>query len=147
MISRGIAPILNEQLKDCVAVSDRVPRSEDDVIRIAATVSRWRVPLTMRGGGTGNYGQCVPLQGGVVMDMTELKEVREIPPGSVRVEAGARIGDLQEVVRASGQDLLMFPSTLRVATIGGFIAGGMPVSVPFGTALSRMRTTCAVFGS
>jgi FAD/FMN-containing dehydrogenase len=118
------SPILNEQLKDCVADLIVFPRTEEDVIRIAAAVSRWRVPLTMRGGGTGNYGQCVPLQGGVVMDMTELKDVREIRPGSVRVEAGARIGDLQEVVRASGQDLLMFPSTLRVATIGGFIAGG-----------------------
>lgn len=118
------SPILNAQLKDCVADLVVFPRNEEEVIRIAAAVSRWGVPLTMRGGGTGNYGQCVPLQGGVVMDMTELKAVREIRPGSVRVEAGARIGELQEAVRASGQDLLMFPSTLRVATIGGFIAGG-----------------------
>lgn len=118
------SPILNEQLKDCVADLIVFPRSEDDVKRIAALVSRWRVPLTIRGGGTGNYGQCVPLQGGVVMDMTDLKQVVEIGQGSVRVEAGARIGELQSAVRASGQDLLMFPSTLRVATIGGFIAGG-----------------------
>ncbi|WP_250514615.1 FAD-binding oxidoreductase [Caballeronia sp. INDeC2] len=118
------SPILDVQLKDCIANLIVFPHSEEDVMRVAACVARWRVPLTVRGGGTGNYGQCVPLQGGVVMDMTELKRVIEVAPGSVRVEAGARIGELQEAVRASGQDLLMFPSTLRVATIGGFIAGG-----------------------
>ena len=42
------------------------PRHEDDVIRVAAACARRRVPLTPRGGGTGNYGQAVPLHGGVV---------------------------------------------------------------------------------
>jgi FAD/FMN-containing dehydrogenase len=44
------------------------PRDAGEVLRLAAVCARRRVPLTVRGGGTGNYGQCVPLHGGIVMD-------------------------------------------------------------------------------
>ncbi|WP_050463569.1 FAD-binding oxidoreductase [Herbaspirillum autotrophicum] len=118
------SPILNEQLKDCVGDLVVMPRTEAEVIRVAAAVARWRVPLTIRGAGTGNYGQCVPLAGGVILDTTELNQVLAIRPGSVRVQTGARIAKVLEAVQEQGQELLMFPSTLRIATIGGFIAGG-----------------------
>ena len=39
-------------------------------------VPRHGVPLTVRGAGTGNYGQCVPLDGGVVMLTTGLQRIR-----------------------------------------------------------------------
>jgi FAD binding domain len=118
------SPILKEQLKDCIADLVVMPRDEEEVRLVAAAVARWRVPLTIRGGGTGNYGQCVPLEGGVVLDTTLLNRIVSIRPGVARVQAGARIASLQEAAKESGQDLLMFPSTLRIATIGGFIAGG-----------------------
>ena len=60
------SPILYAQLKDETADVVVTPKSEDDVIRVAAACARHRIPLTVRGGGTGNYGQCVPLEGGVV---------------------------------------------------------------------------------
>lgn len=118
------SPILNDQLKDKLGDLVVVPQSVDEVIRIAGLVARHRVPLTLRGGGTGNYGQCVPLEGGVVMDLTRLDKVIEITSGHVRVEAGARISRLDDAARETGQELLMYPSTRQMATIGGFIAGG-----------------------
>jgi FAD/FMN-containing dehydrogenase len=118
------SPILDEQLKDKSADLIVRPTTEADVIRVAAWVARLGVPLTVRGGGTGNYGQCVPLQGGVLMDITGLNKVLAISPGKVRCEAGILIKALEDAVGATNQALLMYPSTRDIATIGGFIAGG-----------------------
>ena len=100
------------------------PRSSDEVKRVAAACARHRVPLTVRGGGTGNYGQCVPLFGGVTLDITGLNRVLRIEPGWARVEAGLLIHELNRAARDTGQQLCMWPSTEQLATLGGFIAGG-----------------------
>ncbi|MBD9527100.1 FAD-binding oxidoreductase [Paracoccus sp. PAR01] len=118
------SPILNEQLEDCRGELVVIPTSQEEVFRVASAAARHRLPVTIRGGGTGNYGQCVPLDGGVILDMTRLDKVIEITPGHVRVEAGARISRLDDAVHETGQELLMYPSTRTLATIGGFIAGG-----------------------
>ena len=118
------SPILSEKLDGAIGELIVMPRNQDDVIQVAAAVARHRIPLTLRGGGTGNYGQCVPLEGGVVMDLTRLDKVIDVQPGHVRVEAGARISRLDDAIRETGQELLMFPSTRQMATIGGFLAGG-----------------------
>ncbi|WP_417606816.1 FAD-binding oxidoreductase [Primorskyibacter flagellatus] len=118
------SPILNEQLKDLRGELVVIPQNREEVILVAAAVARHKVPLTLRGGGTGNYGQCVPLEGGVIMDLTRLADVIEITEGHVRVEAGARISRLDDAARETGQELLMYPSTRQMATIGGFVAGG-----------------------
>ncbi|MDE0211954.1 MAG: FAD-binding oxidoreductase, partial [Boseongicola sp.] len=118
------SPILSDQLDGLRADLVVIPETQDEVVRIAAAVARYRIPLTLRGGGTGNYGQCVPLEGGVVMDLTRLNRVIRIQPGEVRVEAGARISRLDDAARETGQELLMYPSTRQMATIGGFLAGG-----------------------
>ncbi len=118
------SPILLQQLDRCRADLVVQPADEAELIRAAAAIAKHRLPVTVRGGGTGNYGQCVPLQGGVILDVTDLDKVIAIQPGSVRVQAGARIGALETAVRATGQEILMYPSTKRIATIGGFISGG-----------------------
>ncbi|MEY8837690.1 FAD-binding oxidoreductase, partial [Cribrihabitans sp. XS_ASV171] len=118
------SPILNEQLDGVRGDLVVMPKDQDEVMRVAAAVARHRVPLTLRGGGTGNYGQCVPLEGGVVMDLTKLDRVIEITEGRVHCEAGIRISRLDDAARETGQELLMYPSTRQMATIGGFLAGG-----------------------
>jgi FAD/FMN-containing dehydrogenase len=100
------------------------PRTEAELERVAAACVRHRVPLTVRGGGTGNYGQCVPLYGGVSLDITGLDAVIGLQPGRARVQAGILIHRLNEAAAATGQQLAMWPSTERIATLGGFIAGG-----------------------
>ncbi len=118
------SPILNAELDGLTGDLVAAPATEAEVIRVAAACARHRVPLTVRGGGTGNYGQCVPLEGGVILDVTKLDKVVEIIPGSVRVQAGMRIQALDTAAAATGQMLNMWPSTRRLATIGGFVAGG-----------------------
>jgi FAD/FMN-containing dehydrogenase len=118
------SPILYQMLKDKVADVAVRPRDEAEVVRVARACAKHRVPLTVRGGATGNYGQCVPLDGGVVLDMARLNAIEWQKPGLVRVQAGARLFDIDAATRPNGFELRMHPSTKRSAQIGGFVAGG-----------------------
>jgi FAD/FMN-containing dehydrogenase len=115
-----LKPLLDDKRADLVAM----PRSKDDVIRIARACARHRVPLTVRGGGTGNYGQAVPLEGGLLLDLSGFDRVVRFVPGAGRFEAGAHLLDIDKALRPERWELRFHPSTRKQATIGGFIAGG-----------------------
>ena len=118
------SPILNAQLAGKSAEIIVTPRNEEDVIRVARACVRRGVALTPRGGGTGNYGQAVPLEGGVLIDISAMDRILRSRPGVLRVEPGAKMHDIDAALRPSGWELRMHPSTKRTATIGGFVAGG-----------------------
>ena len=118
------SPVLKRQLQGKVADLIVSPRDESDVIRVAAAAARYRVPVTVRGAGTGNYGQCIPVQGGIVLDMSALTAIEWQKGALLRVGAGRRMVDIDEETRQRGFELRMHPSTKRMASIGGFAAGG-----------------------
>jgi FAD/FMN-containing dehydrogenase len=92
------------------------------VIRCAVS---HEIPVTVRGAGTGNYGQCVPLQGGIVLDLALMDKLEGITPDGVAVcQPGLRLGALETEARKQGWELRMYPSTLVKASVGGFLAGG-----------------------
>ena len=91
---------------------------------MAAAAARYRVPVTVRGAGTGNYGQCIPVQGGIVLDMSALTAIEWQKGALLRVGAGRRMVEIDEETRQRGFELRMHPSTKRMASIGGFAAGG-----------------------
>ncbi|WP_342358960.1 FAD-binding oxidoreductase [Terrarubrum flagellatum] len=118
------SPILNAELHGKTADIVAAPRDEADIIRIAASCARRRIPLCVRAGGTGNYGQMVPLEGGVLLDINALNRIEWHKPGIVRAQAGARMHEMDAELRPAGWELRMHPSTKRMATIGGFVSGG-----------------------
>ena len=118
------SPILKAQLNRMSADIVVCPRTEAEVVAVAAQCARWRVPLTTRGGGTGNYGQAVPLHGGVVLEMTALDGIASLQDGLLTVGPGRRLVEIDAATRPQGWELRMHPSTKRTATIGGFVAGG-----------------------
>jgi FAD/FMN-containing dehydrogenase len=118
------SPVLADQLSGKVADLVVRPIDEAGVIQVARVCVAERVPLTVRGSGTGNYGQCVPLAGGVVLDMSRYQGVEWVKPGLARVAAGTKIATIDQKAQAIGWETRMVPSTVRSATIGGFIAGG-----------------------
>jgi FAD/FMN-containing dehydrogenase len=118
------SPILKKRLDGKSAELYARPRNEEDVLRVLAACRAARVPVTARGGGTGNYGQCVPLDGGVVLDMTAMNAPIALNDGVAEAEAGAKMIDLDLWCRERGWELRLWPSTKRTATIGGFLAGG-----------------------
>lgn len=118
------SPILEAQLKDKRALLVVRPTTEVEVIQVAKTCVKYGVPLTVRGAGTGNYGQCIPLKGGVVLDTTKMNQIRSLKAGSACVEPGVKMASFDKKAREIGWELRMAPSTYRTATIGGFIGGG-----------------------
>jgi len=120
------SPVLSEKLADCCADLVVRPKSVKAVVSVAGICNRYRIPLTLRGSGTGNYGQCVPLCAGIVMVMGALRQIREFNPftGAITVETGCLLGDLDKVLVSKGRQLRLLPSTWRSASVGGFVAGG-----------------------
>lgn len=119
------SPVLKRQLDHISGDLVVTPRNEEEVIRVLSACHAQGVPVTPRGSGTGNYGQAMPLSGGVVLNLAEMKKVLEIGEGRLVAEPGAILAKIDEETRAhSRQELRMFPSTYRTASIGGFIGGG-----------------------
>lgn len=119
------SPVLKDRLDDVSADFAVAPRNEAEVVEVLKTCYENDVPVTVRGAGTGNYGQAMPLAGGCILHTKHLNAVKEVHPGRVIVEPGCLLKDLDAATRAdSGQELRMFSSTVATATIGGFVAGG-----------------------
>jgi FAD/FMN-containing dehydrogenase len=119
-----VSPILRKLLEGKSADLVVSPRTKDEVMRAVAAAARRSIPVTPRGAGTANYGQSVPLHGGIVLDMTGFAGIVWKRPGAVRAYAGTVLDEIDGATRRDGWELRMHPSTKRVATIGGFVSGG-----------------------
>ena len=62
------------------------------------------------------------IDGGLIIQTTELNQILEIGDGFVRVQAGALMSDINAQLKTTGWEMAMFPSTQKLATIGGFVA-------------------------
>jgi FAD/FMN-containing dehydrogenase len=118
------SPILTAKLAGKVGDVVVRPKNEAEVLKVAAACAKYKLPITLRGAGTGNYGQCVPIYGGVVLDLSKMQEIIWVKPGVARVEAGVKLAALDKKAQEIGWEMRMTPSTYRTATIGGFVAGG-----------------------
>ena len=118
------SPVLAAQLAAAEAELVVRPTTVEQVKAVAAACAWQQVPITMRGAGTGNYGQAVPLLGGVLLTMTGLQSVRSAATDYFTAEAGCRLVAIDEALAPHGAEQRLLPSTYRTATIGGFVAGG-----------------------
>ena len=118
------SPVLKRELEAVTADVVVTPSSEAEVRAVLAAAHRLEIPVTPRGAGTGNYGQAMPLTGGVLLNLAEMNKVKSIERGRVVCEPGAILIDIDKATAPSGQELRMFPSTRGTASIGGFVAGG-----------------------
>ena len=119
------SPRLKAELENVTAQAVVTPRSQDEVKTILGAAFKSGIPVTPRGAGTGNYGQAMPLSGGVILDLSGLDKVIKIERDRVRAEAGIILEKLDDATKAAvGGEMRFHPSTYRMATLGGFIAGG-----------------------
>jgi FAD/FMN-containing dehydrogenase len=118
------SPVLKRQLDHVTGDLIVTPKTKAELIHVMKTAYAHGVPVTPRGTGTGNYGQAMPLSGGIVLDLSALNQVKEIKSGSVVTEPGIVVSEIDKETRKVGQEMRLHPSTYHTASIGGFIAGG-----------------------
>jgi len=119
------SPILKAKLDHVTAEIVVSPRSKDEVKTVLAAAYKHKIAITPRGAGTGNYGQAMPLAGGAMLNLMNLDKVLEIKRDRVKAEAGVILEKLDDATKAAvGGELRFHPSTYRMASLGGFIAGG-----------------------
>ena len=127
------SPVLRSQLRDKRGDLVVSPVSEAEVLRVAQVCVKYQVPLTVRGAGTGNYGQCVPLEGGVILDKTRMNAIRWIRPGVACVEPGVKMAAFDKQAREMIGSCGWFPrltalqrlAALLVEAVAGLVRFGM----------------------
>jgi glycolate oxidase len=114
-----------------------LPGSTAEVAAIAKRCHEHRVPLTVRGAGTGYTGGAVPVRGGVLLSMERFNRILEIDELNhlAVVQANVVTGDLQREVESRGLFYPPDPASLKQSAIGGNVAenAGGPRAVKYGT--------------
>jgi FAD/FMN-containing dehydrogenase len=118
-----LSPVISEQLPLGLADIVAWPTTAEQVAEVVGAAVRHGVPVTPRGKGTGNYGQAIPMSGGLVLDMSRARTIVEVGEGYIVADAGASMSALEQAAVAAGQQILMYPSTAN-SSIGGFLGGG-----------------------
>jgi FAD/FMN-containing dehydrogenase/Fe-S oxidoreductase len=106
-----------------VPVGVVLPRCEEDVIATVRACARHSVPLTARGGGTSQAGQCIG--NGIILDCSKhFNEILEVNVDQMwaRVRPGCVLEDLNVHVKPHGLQFAPDISTASRATLGGMIA-------------------------
>lgn len=117
-------------------------RSTEDIAAIMRYANEKRIPVVVRGSGTGLVGAAVALEGGIMLETTLMNRILELDEENltVTVEPGVLLMELAEFARA--HDFLYPPDPgEKSATIGGNIstnAGGMR-AVKYGVTRDYVR--------
>lgn len=119
------SPVLKPMLESKKGEVVVYPLKTGEIVEILRFCYVQDIPVTARGAGTGNYGQAIPLQGGVVLDLMRMDKLEQITHDGVAVcDPGLRLGALEGKAREQGWELRCYPSTVVKASVGGFLGGG-----------------------
>jgi alkyldihydroxyacetonephosphate synthase len=100
------------------------PVEEGEVSRLLAWASRAEVPVTPWGAGSGVVGAALPVNGGILLDLSELRGILMLDEGNlyVQVRAGMIGSQLEAELNARGYTLNHSPQSLDRSTVGGWVS-------------------------
>ncbi len=132
-LSYGTDALLQGRPADVVVL----PAEAAQVAAVMRLCHSRRVPLVVRGAGSGYTGGAVPVRGGVVLGMDRFNRILDIDSENLLaiVQPNVITGDLQDAVEARGLFYPPDPASLRQCTLGGNVAecAGGPRAVKYGT--------------
>ncbi|HZK84621.1 MAG TPA: FAD-binding oxidoreductase [Desulfosporosinus sp.] len=117
------------------------PISAEEISSVIKWAQQGKIPVTVRGGGSTAYFNCIPMKSGIVIDTNRLQGFSDIELDQVNdrkmvwVKAGMTWKDLDDGLRQRGCAVCSCPSSAPSATIGGWISmGGLGIgSVLYGS--------------
>lgn len=128
----------HDETEDLLFIPEAVvfPGNTSEVSAILAYCNQERIPVTVRGGGSGLAGGALPVAGGLVMSMQRFDKILEVDVNNfqVTVEPGVITESLQNTLREQGLFYPPDPSSRGWSFIGGNVgtnAGG-PRAVKYG---------------
>lgn len=100
------------------------PRTTDEIAKITKFANNNIIPLTPRGAGTGASGGSVPINGGILIDLTRMNSILDISIDDLQVvvEPGVVHKDLNEKLKILGFRFPVKPGSSEMCTIGGMVA-------------------------
>jgi glycolate oxidase len=99
------------------------PADEDDIAVVLKLANARKVPVYVRGAGTGTTGASAPVKGGWVVTMTHWQNIEiDADAGMARVQPGAITAKINEEAAKHGLFFPPDPSSIKHCTIGGNIA-------------------------
>ena len=100
------------------------PENTGQVSSVMKTASRYRIPVTPRGAGSGLNGGAVPLAGGIVLSLERMNSIIEIDPVNrvAVVEPGVVTNDLCRAAAEKGFLYAGYPMSTETSFIGGNFA-------------------------
>lgn len=114
-----------------------LPDDTHGVGRVVQVCRRFRVPLTVRGRGTGTTGAAVPEEDGVVLSMERMAAVLSVDAANrvAVVQPGVTNGALQAAAGAAGFFWPPDPGSADYCTVGGNLAcnAAGPRALKYGT--------------
>ncbi len=114
-----------------------IPHSQQEVAKLLGLCHTHRIPLVVRGSGTGTAGAAVPISHGVVLSTERLNRIIKVDPDNriMIVEPGVTNQAVQQAAAAHGFFWPPDPTSAAVCTIGGNLAcnAAGPRAVKYGT--------------
>ncbi len=114
-----------------------LPSTAEDVSTVIKYASKNSIPVTPRGAGSGLAGGCVPVDGGIVIDMKRMNSIVEVNRGNMTAitEAGTVLSNFHRAVEKENLFYPPDPQSMSVCTLGGNVAtrAGGPRGVKYGT--------------
>ncbi|MBP7273523.1 MAG: FAD-binding protein [Saprospiraceae bacterium] len=128
----------HDETEDLIFLPDIVvkPNSTEQVSQILQHCNQHKIPITVRGAGTGLAGGALPVRGGVLLTMERFDNIIDIDERNlqVTVEPGVITEVLQNVVKEKGLFYPPDPASKGWCFIGGNIStnSGGPKAVKYG---------------
>jgi glycolate oxidase len=127
LYSRDLAPVPSIMVKPFFrTLPDAVvrPGSAEQVAEVMRQATRSRIPVTPRAAASTSYYNTVPVRGGWVLDVNDLRDGIELDAArqTVRVLPATTWFELDDALQQRGFAVKSYPSSAVSATVGGWVS-------------------------
>lgn len=115
-----------------------LPETTEEVSKVMSVCNEYKVPVVVRGLGSGTQGGATTLVKGIVLGMERMNRIIDIDETSLVLTAEPGINGevLEDALNERGLMLAHYPSSFAIASLGGYLAarGSGVMSTKYGKA-------------